>query len=367
MKKLAIVYDWLDSFGGAERILQIIFDYYSTSDIYTLFVDYNSATWAKKYQSRIKASFLQGYYNLFPFKKYFTPFMPSAIESFDLSGYEKVLSISSSFAKAVITRPETKHVCYLFCPSRFLWQENKNYLVSKYFLSKVFEHRIKDWLRRWDKVATNRPDEIYSLSDFSKNQIKNIYQKEVGVISPPFNFDYWTTISKSINNSKFRLEDKEYFLFVGRLEPYKRVDLLVSLFKQRKENLVIVGKGTEQKNLLKRAKGHENIYFFENVPDLELARIYKNAEALLMPQAEDFGFTALESLFFKTPVISYQQSGAAEIIKTSSNGCFFIEQSESSLEKVLNSFSKINHQIVVDWAKYQTNNFLLKLDHVLKV
>lgn len=364
--KIAILYDWIDKWGGAERILETLFKEYPEADLYTLYIDYKKAEWAFWYSSRIKTTFMQSWQQIVPFKQLLAPLMPMAAESLDLSEYDLVLSISSSFMKGVITRPETKHVGYLFTPTRFLWHER-----AKYFSHNLFLRPLTTFLRSWDYIAGQRPDRILTLSKHSQNLIKQAYQRESEVIYPPFDLQHWGEIKKQIAKDKKlkgkfkRLKAQKYYLVVSRLEPYKTVDLVVKVFQYlTKEKLLIVGFGTELRKLKRLASA--NVEFINSVSDQELGYLYQEARALIMPQAEDFGYTALESLFFETPVVSYAHSGVAEMIKNEKNGCLFQKQTPESLlaalEKSKTHVYNFNQQSLKQFSK---ETFLRKLKKII--
>ena len=352
MKKLAIVYDWIDKYGGAERLLKVVFDAFPEADIYTLYTDFKRADWAKKYQSRINTTGLQKIYQLIPNKKILTPLMPFFIESLDLSKYDRVISISSSFGKGVLTRPETKHVSYLFCPTRFLWQERELFIKNNFFVP------ILTLLRQWDTLASNRPDKILTLSKQSKKLINKYYQKEAEVLHPPFDVSYWQKLK--LARPKLSL-NKKFFLVVSRLEPQKRVDLAIKVFNKLKDKqLIIVGTGSKEK-YLKNLAG-KNIVFMKNLTDSELGWLYKKSSALIMPQSEDFGYTALESIVFETPVISYLNSGVTEFVEHGKTGYLFRTQSEEALTEALENFELKSYNFpTINWRKFESKQFINKL------
>ncbi len=299
--KRAIAYDWIDSQGGAERLLPVIFDAYPDADIYTLYTDYNKAPWAKKYQARIHTSFLQPLYQLTQSKRALAFLMPLAATLLPLSQYDKVLTITSSFFKGVRTKPDA-HICYLFAPTRFLWQEEKAYGIASKLLVPFKE---------WDWKSAQKPARLLTLSRHSAKQIATIYGRSAQILYPPFDPSYLRQSEKPAG----RLPTS-YFIFVGRLEPYKRVDLLIDVWNRYpiKESLVIVGSGSQQRILERRAKNNHRIRFVSHISDSDLSYTYRHARALLMPQREDFGYTALEAVHCNTPVIAYRTSGVWEAI-----------------------------------------------------
>lgn len=355
--KLAIVYDWIDKWGGAERILELIFRAFPKADIYTLYADFKRAKWAKPYQARIKTTFLQRFYNLgFP-KQLLAPLMPFAIETINLSDYDRVLSLSSSFAKGVLTRPETKHCCYLFSPTKFLWHQENRFFSSHFCLRPLLS-----FLRQWDFIAAKRPDQLFTLSRYNKKLIQKYYALNSQLLFPPFDVDYWRNLH--LHKPAFSLPPK-FFLAVSRLEPNKNIDLTIKAINLRKEeNLVIVGEGTQRDKL--KALAGKNVYFLANLTDNQLAWLYRRAQALIMAQEEDFGYTALEAIAFNTPVISYQKSGTAEILKKT--GFLFRTQEPKSLLQALeNYYTKAYNFSNFDWKRYRPGRFLKQLKHYISL
>lgn len=354
--KVALVYDWIDKWGGAERILTTLFAHYPQADIFTLYANYKGAVWAQEYRSRVHGTFVNTLYRYCPVKSLLAPFMPSGIESLDLSNYDVILSISSSFAKGVLTRPDSRHLCYLFCPTRFLWHEHAAYSQSGIIGAPFFSA-----LREWDYIAAQRPDRILTLSDFDQRLIKKYYDRDATVLYPPFDYRYWQALSA---RPPLRLQPKSFFLFVGRAEPYKRIGLLLSAFKDLKDKLVIVSEGTGI-NRIKSQKS-DNVTLLSNLADEELAWLYQNAQALIMPQSEDFGYSALESLLFKTPVISYARSGVAEFVKDGQNGLFFETQTTAAIQAAVAKFHTNAYNFSQpDWQQFSPSRFLEKLDQYI--
>jgi len=337
--------------------LEIVFTTFPKADIYTLYTDYQNAGWAKKYQNRIKTTFLQKFYSLGVPKQLFAPLMPMAVESLDLSYYDTVFSISSAFIKGAITRPETKHYCYLFSPTRFLWHEEKQFASSA-----LWQRPFLTALRQWDKIASSRPDKIYTLSRFSQGLIKKYYRLDAQRLLPPFDKHYWQKISAKKPRARL---PKQFFLIVSRLEPQKNIALAVKAFSQKKSlNLVVAGKGTRLEELKKKAG--PNIIFLNFVSDKELAWLYQKAKALIMPQREDFGYTALEALAFATPVICYQNSGAAELIKDGQNGYLFKKNTTKSLISALENCSTKSYNFAkFDWTDFAKERFVKSIKKLL--
>lgn len=335
MKRIAIVYDWFDSWGGVERILLMFSKIYPHADFYTSFYDRNRAKWAKNL--RVYTSFLQYTPNFMKRMKFsLLPLFPYAFESFDFSDYDVVISVTSSFAKGIITRPHTKHICYLLTPTRYFWGMTDDYVPSGF--AKLFIAPFLAGWRKWDYIAAQRPDTIISISKTVAARCKKYYRRDSEVIYPAFDEEQW----KRIYNLEFRIQNskskcrnitKEFYLIVSRLEPYKKIDLAIKVFNKRKETLVIVGKGTELQTLKKLAGN--TIVFLQDVSDENLAWLYSNAKAYIMPQEEDFGYASIEAQFFGCPVVAFGKGGALETVLEGKTGLFFEHQTETSLHNAL--------------------------------
>jgi len=334
-KKIAIVYDWIDKWGGVERVLLHFHKLFPKADFFTSYVDYQKATWAK--DLKIKTSFIQDLPNFIKKSRILSlVFYPYAFESFDFSNYDIVVSITSSFAKSVITKPGTLHICYLLTPTRFLWDFSDIYLKKYDFMSFYIKR-----LKKWDFAAAQRPDIIISISKTVSERCLKNYKRKSEVIYPPFDKDYWNKIKFEIQNSKFKISfklqiPKEYYLIVSRLELYKRIELAIQSFNRLDKTLVIVGEGSCENKLKRMAK--KNILFLKRVSDEELGWLYSNAKALIMPQEEDFGYVSLEAQFFDCPVIAFKKGGATETVVEGKLGMFFDEQTEKSLVDALATF-----------------------------
>lgn len=308
MKRTAFCYDWIDSSGGAERLLQQLLSEYPSIPLYTLLADYKKAVWAQKYQKRIKTSSLQGIYGVVHKKRLLLPFMPFSVSRFSFLDYDRVFSISSSFMKGISVPQGVEHTAYIFGPTRWLWYEKERYIPS-FPGGNMYAHSLQNW----DYAAAQKPTHILTLSTFSAARIHESYDREAIVVPPPFDLPYF---EKTKKKAKKVIVPNNYFLFVGRLEPYKMVDLLIRAMDKTGKKLVVVGTGSQKKVLEKLSKTVQaDIQFIEHITDAELMYIYSKARALLMPQSEEFGYTALESLFAETPVISYEKSGVVDIKK----------------------------------------------------
>ena len=340
--KIAIVYDWIDKWGGVERILLNLHELYPEADFYTSYYDNERAPWARNLH--IQTSFIQKLPGFIKKSRILSLILyPLAFETFNFSEYDIVISVSSSFAKSVITKPQTKHISVLLTPTRYFWGQSKEYLTSR--IKNIGNTFFGGYLRTWDFIAAQRIDKIVAISHIVAERCQKYYKREAEVVYPPFDQEYWSSIEKTdLEEHTVELPKGNYFLLVSRLEPYKRVDLAVETFNNLKDKtLVIVGTGTNENELKK--KSNKNIVYFKNISDYQLAYLYQHAEALIMPQEEDFGYVALESQFFGCPIISYRPSGAVETINEGKTGIFFEEATSDALYNKIAEFDIISYKL----------------------
>ena len=271
--------------------------------------------------------------------------MPLAMEQFDLSAFDTVLSVSASFAKGVITHPHMRHICYCLTPPRFLWDDSQKFVQQfRYPIPiKRLAPLALSYLRVWDRQAADRVDEFIAISDFVRRRIEKYYGREASIIYPP------------VNVSKFHLGQGkgQYWLMVGRLVAYKNFDIAIQAFNQLGWPLKIVGTGVEEKRLRHSAK--ENIEFIGLVDDTKLAELYANAAGVIFPQEEDFGIVPLEAMASGRPVVAYRGGGAMETIIDRITGVFFEEQNAESLMAAVDRASRM--QFIPDVCRGQAERF----------
>lgn len=332
--KIALVYDRVNKIGGAERVLEVLHEIWPKAPLYTAVYNPQTAPWAKKF--KVVPSFL----NCFPFAKTkheaYPWLTPLAFESFDLTGFDVVISVTSAGAKGIITRPETLHICYCLTPTRYLWSGYKDYFRNKIF--RFLTKPIVGYLRYWDKIAAQRPDIYLAISKNVATRIKKYYGKKAEVVYPPIDTKQW-----KMENGKQKTE--AYFLLVSRLDfGYKRVDLAIEAFNKLGLPLKIIGVGSELGRLKKMAK--RNIEFLGQLTDRELLSYYQKCQALIFPQEEDFGLTPLEVQACGRPVIAYQAGGALESVIEGVSGRFFYPQTKEALVGTVKKFKPENFDSV---------------------
>jgi glycosyltransferase involved in cell wall biosynthesis len=316
--KIAIVHDFLTYWGGAEQVLRSFHRIWPEAPIYTLLYD---EKFVKKYfpNAKIKGSFLQKFPKfLRNRKKYLLPLNAIAPETFDLKDFDLVISSSSSFAKGVIVKPKTTHICYCHTPTRFLWDWHKEYLRenNQGFLKKLLAAPTLHYLRMWDKSVADRVDYFIANSRTTQKRIEKFYRRKADVICPPVDVDKF-----KIKNEKLKIKEKDYFLVVSRLSPYKKIDAAIEAFNKLDWPLLIIGAGEQEKNL-KKISG-KNIKFLGFKEEDELPAYYQNARALIFPGEDDFGITMQESMAAGTPVIALRKGGAIENVIEGVTGEFF--------------------------------------------
>lgn len=326
---LALVYDRVNKFGGAERVLLALHEIWPSAPLYTAFYDRQSASWANDFT--IYSSFANAFplasrhHELYPW------LAPFAFESFNFDGRDVVLSVTSAEAKDILTKPETLHVCYCLTPTRYLWSGYESY--KRHPLFSLFLSLFGNRLRAWDSYFSSRPDVYIAISSLVKERIEQYYHREVSaIIHPPV--DTETFIPSS--SIRPRYLPKEYFLVVARLVPYKRIDLLIRAFNRMRLPLVIVGNGSESLYLHKLA-GSTITFIHEKLTDEKLLEYYQHCDAFVFAGEEDFGIAAAEAQSVGKPVIAYRRSGIADIV-TEKTGVLFDDQTEESIIEAVRVF-----------------------------
>lgn len=362
--KIALVYDRINKWGGAERVLLALHKLFPEAPIFTSVYSKNRAKWAN--DITVKPSFLQKYSHLTSHNELIPFLMPIAFERFTFSDYNLVISLTSEAAKGIITNPDTKHISYILTPTRYLWSGYNEYFKNPAL--KVLSTPIVSYLRKWDKVAANRPDKLVALSKEVQDRIKKYYGIEAALIYPP------VVIQPHFSGNKIKKQHTkgEYFLIVSRLSKftkYKRIDLAIRACNELKLPLKIVGEGNWKKELQKISG--PTIEFINDVDDNKLAQYYQNCKALLFPALEDFGLTVVEAQAFGKPVIAFRGGGALETIKEGKTGIFFDKQTTESLKQALQLFNtmkfdeKLSRENANKFSEAKFNTSFLKLVHNL--
>jgi glycosyltransferase involved in cell wall biosynthesis len=339
--KTAIVYDRVNKWGGAERVLLTLNELFPEAPLFTSVYNRNLAPWAKSFPQVI-TSFLQKIPGAVDNHEHFPFLMPLAFESFDFSDYDLVISVTSEAAKGIITKTGTTHICFMLTPTRYLWSHHDFYFKNppnsfkNFPLFSQISKPLVSYLRSWDRIAAQRPDFIVAQSTIVKKRIKKYYGRDSKLIFSPVEIEKFITSPRTIHRTP---PTENFFLYVSRLIPYKRADLAIEAFNELGMPLVIVGIGSEEEKLKKMAKN--NIKFVGELTDGELAGYYQKAEALVFPQEEDFGLVVLEAGAASTPVIAYKAGGALDTVIDGKTGIFFDKQDVKSLITAIKKFEKM--------------------------
>jgi len=270
--------------------------------------------------------------------------MPQAIESFDFSDYDIVISDSHSFGKGIKVPPCVLHICYCFTPTRYLWLNPKEHLKKSSLYTGLIKKIIPAFiaiLKKWDKKAAGRPDLMVAICQNIQKRIEKYYNRNSKIIFPPIDWDFFRPTQKI----------SDFFLYVSRLEPHKRPELAIAAFNQLKLPLKVVGSGSmEQK--LKEIAG-PNIEFLAGISDQKLRDLYSQAQAVIFPQEEDFGLVPLEAAACGTPTIAFKKGGATETVIEGITGEFFHRPQVKDLIKTIKRFKieKFNPQFLRKHAK----------------
>ncbi len=330
--KIAIVHDWLVTNAGAEKVLKSLLEVYPSSDIFSL-VDFLNARDRKEIlnNKNVKTSFIQK----LPFsKKHFRnylPFFPKAIESFDLSSYDLIISSSWAVAKGVKTHKKQVHICYCYTPIRYAWDLFDEYTQNLSFFKKSLVIPTLKYIRKWDIKTLDRVNYFISDSNFVKNRINRIYKKNAKTIYPPVD-----TSSFTLNENK-----ENFYLTASRLVPYKKTKLIVESFnKMPEKKLVVIGAGEEYEEIRKIAK--ENITLLGYKEKEVLISYMQRAKAFIYAAIEDFGIVPIEAMSCGTPIIALNKGGTAETVKDKITGLHFNNQSTADIIDAIKKFENMN-------------------------
>lgn len=328
--KVAIVHEYLNQYGGAERVLEAIHELYPAAPVYTLMHDPDSMpesykNWDIRESGYLKNKLIRNHY-----KKFFFLY-PIFMEQFDLKEYDLVISSSYAYAHGIVTSPKTCHICYCHTPMRFVWVQPDEYRARVSFTMRwVYDWLIRK-LQKWDQFASMRPDYYIAASQNVAERISQYYRQKATVIHPPVDF------------SQFQVSDaqEDYYLLVSRLVlPYKRVDLAMDAFNKLGFPLKIVGDGSDRQSLQRRA--NSNIQFLGHKSGVELTGLYAKCKALIFPSEDDFGIVPLEANACGRPVIAYKAGGILESQVENITAVYFESQTIGALVDAVKKFETMS-------------------------
>jgi len=328
-------------------VLEVFCELFPRADIFTLVLEREKLS-EKLARMKIRTSFIQKLPGARRHYRRYLPLFPAAVESFDLSGYDLVISTSHAVAKGARAPDSALHICYCFTPMRYIWFFYRDYFGSGK-LKKLLLAPVLSYLRRWDVSSSRRVDRFWAISKYVAGRIERIYHRSSRVIYPPVDGDFFRPGG----------EPGDYFLVVSALVPYKKVDLAVSVFNRLRLPLKIIGSGPREKQL-RRAAG-ATIEFLGWRDNETLRKYYRSCRALIFPGEEDFGIVPLEAMACGRPVIGLGAGGLLETVipwmetgEASPTGIFFYERTEESLRGAVELFLKkeaeFNRQAIRDHA-----------------
>jgi len=341
--RVAVVHDWLVDYAGAERVAAEILRCFPEADFFTL-LDQMPAEERAPFAGRpARTTFLQRMPGVAKHLRYYLPLMPYAIEQLDVTGYDLVVSSSSAVAKGVIVSPDALHICYLHSPMRYAYDLKFTYLDGTRGLAASVLRWLLHCLRRWDHASSAGVDHFVAASRFVARRLQKAYRRDASaVIHPP------------VDTERFRpgtAPREDYYVTVGRLETFKRVDVLLEAFAALPDRrLVVVGDGPEWRRL--RASCPANVELVgRETPDQVRDRLQR-ARAFVFASVDDFGIAPVEALACGTPVIAFRKGGAAETVAgleaSRPTGVFFEEQSAPAVLQAIRSFESQSSRISAD-------------------
>ena len=332
MKK-ALVHDWFSVYAGAEKCVESFTNIWDDFEVYSLidFLSYEDRKIILK-GKKVNTSFVQTLPKAKTKYRNYLPLFPLAIEQFDLTEYDVILSSSHAVAKGVLTHSNQLHISYVHTPIRYAWDLYHQYLREsglykgfKGALAKYFLHKI----RMWDISTVNRVDYYIANSNYIARRIKKVYGKESTVIYPP------------VDVEKFELceEKEEYYFTMSRMVPYKKIDLIVETFSKTNKKLIVAGTGPDMEKI--KSFSGDNVEFVGFVSDEEAIKYMQKAKCFVFAAEEDFGIVPVEAQACGTPVICLGKGGTKETVVDGVTGVHFGEQNVKSLSKAIDKFETL--------------------------
>jgi len=342
--RVAIVHPWFLASGGAELTVDVLAEVFPEADFFTLFVDKNHIPPRVRGRNIISLGldWLPAKYTIY---RYLLPFYPLAFESFDLRGYDLVISSDSCVAKGVLTDQGTVHICYCYSPMRCLYDQYRDFCDGFYLIGRIAFAMTAHYVRIWDYIAAQRVTSLVADSHHIADRIRKYYRRDSKVIYPPVN----------IENAYIDDMVGDYYLSVGRLTEPKKVDLLIEACNQLGRRLIVVGSGREMSRLKKLAG--KTIEFVGRVSDSERSRLYAQCRALLFPPYEDFGIVPVEAQAHGRPVIAYGLGGSRETVIDSVTGLYFQEQTVASIVDAILRFESVEETFIPERIQRHAKNF----------
>ncbi len=348
LRQIAFVHDWLITKGGAENVLAAMLELWPHAPVFTLIHNLHEATWDFLKGHEVHTSFLQR----IPVDKQkyrsFLPLMPLAIEQFDLSDYEILISSSHAVAKGVLARADQLHISYIHTPIRYAWD-----LYFQYLREAKLNKGLKSWLARiilhyiriWDCNSTNRVDVFIANSHYIANRVWRVYRRRAKVIYPPVEVDHFRP----------NAQRDDFYLTVSRLVPYKKVDLIVEAFTRMGKPLVVIGDGPENDKI--KLLAGSNVRLLGYQPDKVVKQHMELCKAFVFASEEDFGIVPVEAQAAGAPVIAYGKGGVLETVLPGETGVFYYEQNVEALVQAVQLFESQAKQFHIECIRKNAERF----------
>ncbi|MCO6500417.1 MAG: glycosyltransferase [Vicingus serpentipes] len=364
--KIAFVHDWFTVNGGAEKVAKSILEALREADIYCLFDFF-------KEEDRLvilkRKSTYTSFLQYFPFVKKlyrnYLPFYPKAIESFDLSQYDLIISSSFAVAKSVKVKENQIHISYCHSPMRYIWDMKEQYIKDiKSPIKKKFAEKIFNTMSVWDKETSTRVTHFIANSNFIAERIQNCYNRSSTVLHPPVDTDFFTLGDN--------IKKEDYFIVVSRLVPYKKVKLIAEAFRHLPhEKLIVIGDGPELKELPQLP----NTKYLGFVEKVEMKKYLQNSKAVILAAIEDFGISSLEAQACGIPVLALRKGGYLETVIEEKTGLFFDNQQISDIVAIIKKFNQLEekfdpneireHALFFGEKKF-IQNFKVEVNNIIK-
>lgn len=322
--RVALVHDWLTGMRGGEKVLEAIGDLFPDAPIYTL-IAFEDALSEGLRRHPIHTSFLQGWPFVRSKYRHYLPFFPAAVEDFDLSGYDLVISTSHCVAKGIVPGPRTLHLSYCHSPMRYAWDQEHQYFPARRGPVARLRSLALSALRAWDVASTPRVDHFWANSRFVARRIGRYYDRDAEVLPPPVAVEDFAPADDRTRADETSgddgPDDAPFALAVSALVPYKRIDLAIRACEHLGMELRVVGTGPEKGRLQRLCRRHARL--LGRVSDAELRRLYRQAALFLQPGVEDFGMASVEALASGTPVVAVAEGGVLDIVEDGVHGVLY--------------------------------------------
>ena len=346
--KTAVVHEWLVTYAGSERVVEQVLSLYPEADLFSL-VEFlpDDLKYFIQHKS-VQTSFIQKLPFANPKFRQYLPLMPLAIEQFDLSAYDLVLSSNHAVAKGIITHPDQLHICYVHTPIRYAWDLQQEYLKGAQLnrgIRSFFVQLVLHYLRLWDFASASRVDHFVANSHFVARRIWKTYRRPAQVIYPPV----------AVDRFQPKTQREEFYFILSRFVPYKRVDLVVEAFTRLGLPLVVIGDGANWKQV--KALAGANVQLLGHQPDAIVVDYMQRCKAFVFAAAEDFGIAPVEAQAAGAPVIAYAKGGVTETVIPDKTGVFFLEQTVESLIEAVLRFESEAHTFDAEVIRQNAERF----------